>query len=160
VSDDGVCRRRVTGVDVAFPYAVYTSVQMLEKHPKTCHFVPLLGAQVVTTGARIRSASRSVRSRSHLKRVFLGTQLTSWHEKPPKALPHLRLVVHYLRLLTMAPDPHELALRRTLPCGRGSDSAHNGARPARVDVTRTHPIPEPQVACPYVDVTVPGPTAS
>jgi hypothetical protein len=53
---------------------------------KTCHSVPLLGAQVVTT-------------RCH----------TSWHEKPPTELPHLSLIVHYHRWLTMAPDPHDLA---------------------------------------------------
>ncbi len=35
------------------------------------------------------------------------------------------LIVHYIRLLTMAPDPHESARRMTLPCGRGSDSAHS-----------------------------------
>ena len=35
VSDDGGCRRRVTDVGVAFPHAVYTSVQMLENARKT-----------------------------------------------------------------------------------------------------------------------------
>jgi hypothetical protein len=87
IDNGGDGRRRVTEVDVAIPHAVYTSVQILEKHPKTCHFVPLFGAQVVN-------------ARCH----------TSWHEKPRKWHGHGPLIVHYLSLLTLAPRPHELVL--------------------------------------------------
>src|SRR5437879_2242512 len=41
----GDCRRRVADVDVALPDAVYTSVRMLETHPKSatlCHFSGLV----------------------------------------------------------------------------------------------------------------------
>ena len=48
----------------------------------------------------------------------------------PKVPHQFPLIVHYLRLLTMAPDPHELALRGRTPFQR------------------------PQVACPCVDLTV------
>jgi hypothetical protein len=77
VSDDGPdCRRQVTDVDDAFPHAVYTSAQMLEKHPKNCHFCHFFGSSARLPGGTARSARRCGISRSDMMCARPG------HSKP------------------------------------------------------------------------------
>ena len=65
--------RRTSHVGVA-AWAVYTGGQMLEKGRQNYHFSHFSAPPARLPGAKGRSASRSVRSRSDLSWVLLGAQ--------------------------------------------------------------------------------------
>ena len=58
--------------------AVYSSGQTLEKGPQNYHFYHFSAPPARLPGAKVRSASHSVRSKSDLSWVFLGAQDSSW----------------------------------------------------------------------------------
>src|SRR3954469_14991605 len=56
VADDEASRR--AGIDLGPPHAVYTSVQMLEKHSQNCHLRHFSGPPTWLAGGKAGSATR------------------------------------------------------------------------------------------------------
>jgi hypothetical protein len=59
---------------------LYTGGQTLEKHSKTCHFLPLFGPLGGSHRAKPCSASSSMISTSNLTYLHTVSQRRSWHE--------------------------------------------------------------------------------
>ena len=113
----------------ALPHAVYTSVQMLEIHPKNCHSCHFFGSSARLPGGTARSARRCGISRSDM--MCAGPD----HSKPSG----------YRCTKSATPISADCSL---------SLMAYNDTRSARVGDTGPRWIPAPQVACPGVDLAV------
>ena len=110
VSDDGRIADDESsriGIGVAFLHAVYTSVQMLELRSKNRHFSPLLGTFGVpsTRDGSLRKPFSSQQIGTEMSPSGRSENLVA--EGSPKLPYQLPLIVHYLRWLTIAPEPHE-----------------------------------------------------
>jgi hypothetical protein len=131
VSDDGRIAdhesSRRAGIGVAFPHAVYSSVQMLEKHLQNRHFRHFSARPAWLAGGKACSATRCSTMSSDTTCARPG------HPKPSG----------YGCTETATPVSADCTLSR---------AAHHGTRPALVGVS-AHSIPAPQVACPCVDLT-------
>jgi hypothetical protein len=109
---DGELSRRA-GIDVACPHAVYISAQMLEKHSQNCHSCHFWGRSACPLGGTARSARYCSIIRSDMipaRRDWPGHSKASGYRCIETAI-SIPLIVHYLRWLRMAPDPHSLAIR-------------------------------------------------
>jgi hypothetical protein len=129
VSDDGPDRRQqVTDGAAAVPHAVYTSVQMLEFRCKSLilsHFSePSAGLAV----GKARSATCYSIMNSDILRGRLGHPTAAW-DGCTESFTLTSADCSLFQPAHMAPDAYELARRLTLPCGRGSDSAHSALSP-------------------------------
>ena len=79
VSDDGgIADDESRDVDVALPHAVYTNVQMLEKHPQNCHFRHFRRPSARLAGGKARSATRCGIMRSDIICARPGRSKTEW----------------------------------------------------------------------------------
>jgi hypothetical protein len=77
IADDGLSRR--DGIDGALPYAVYTGVQTLEKHPKTAIFCNFFGPSGGLAVAYARSVTRCGVRRSGMICARPGHPRTDLH---------------------------------------------------------------------------------
>jgi hypothetical protein len=119
VSEDGPdCRRQVTDLDVALAHAVYTSAQMLDKHPQNCHFCHSVGPSARLAGGHVRSATRCSITRSDM--TCAG---------PDRSNPSA-----YRCTETATPNSAHCSL---------SHADHQGTQPAGVGVPRPHTILAP-----------------
>src|SRR5206468_1759517 len=93
------------------------------------------GPSVRLAGGNARSATCCSIIRSDMtpaRRDSAGPSQNRVRRDAPR-LPHrFPLFVQYVTWLRIAADTYDLARRTTLPCGRGSDSALHGIRPALV----------------------------
>jgi hypothetical protein len=78
MSDEGNCRGRAAGADVATPHAVYTGVRMLEFHPRSDTLRHFLDRPGRLQGGTARSARRCSIMRSDMTPSRRGHPRSEW----------------------------------------------------------------------------------